>query len=84
MAKSPCLKKRHGRGECQAVGLTEGSRTRGGLPLSHNAFANINTAFFFDTIGAKKKAWQKRNARKGISPSADGDQRTRVGSAVAF
>ena len=34
--------------------------------------------------GAKKKAWQKRNARKGVSPSADGDHRTRVGSAVAF
>jgi hypothetical protein len=40
--------------------------------------------FSLAAIGAKKKAWQKRNARKGVSPSADGDHRTRVGSAVAF
>ena len=26
------------------------------------------SAFFFDTRGPKKKAWQKRNAAKGISP----------------
>jgi len=54
--------------------LTEGSRTRGGLPLSYKAFLASSSAFFFDTIGAKKKAWQKRNANN-ISPSAEGDQR---------
>jgi len=54
--------------------LTEGSRTRGGLPLSYKAFLTSSSAFFFDTIGAKKKAWQKRNANN-VSPSAEGDQR---------
>ena len=47
------------------------------------SFGNISFTPIKPT-GAKKKAWQKRNARKGVSPSADGDQRTRVGSAVAF
>ncbi|MBQ9773522.1 MAG: hypothetical protein IJW30_02555 [Clostridia bacterium] len=36
----------------------------------------VYTAFSFEAIGAKEKAWQKEKRRKkGISPSADGDQR---------
>ena len=45
-----------------------GNRTSGGFPLYNKAKINFMSAFFFDTRGPKKKAWQKRNAAKGVSP----------------
>ena len=41
--------------------LTEKEKTR-------FVYRNYLSAFFFDTKGPKKKAWQKRNAAKGVSP----------------
>ena len=46
-------------------GLAEGNRTSGGFPFLHKAFLNCLSAFFFETGGTKKKAWQK-NAAKGF------------------
>ena len=43
---------------------TEGNRTSGGFPLCNKANLNFMSAFFFETKGAKKKAWQKRTRRK--------------------
>ena len=51
-----------------SLGSAEGNRTSGGFPLCNNAKLNFMSAFFFDTRGTKKKAWQKRNAAKGVSP----------------
>jgi hypothetical protein len=51
-----------------SLGSAEGNRTSGGFPLCNNAKLNFMSAFFFDTRGPKKKAWQKRNAAKGVSP----------------
>ena len=45
-----------------------GNRTSGGFTLYNKAKTNLMSAFFFDTRGTKKKAWQKRNAAKGVSP----------------
>ena len=42
----------------------EGNRTSGGFPLYNKANLNFMSAFFFETKGAKKKAWQKRTRRK--------------------
>ena len=53
------------------------SPLRSEFPLCNKAKLNFMPAFFFDTRGPKKKAWQKRNAAKGVSPSAEGDRRSR-------
>jgi hypothetical protein len=47
-------------------------------------YPNPFPAFFFDTAGAKKKAWQKRNAVKEISPSAEGDEGFAPSTCAAF
>jgi len=44
--------------------LTEKDKTR-------FAYRNCSSAFFFDTEGPKKKAWQKRNAAKRSFASAE-------------
>ena len=35
---------------------------------THFSYRDCLSAFFFGRRGAKKKAWQKRNAYKGVSP----------------
>ena len=60
------------------------SPRRSMFPFLYNAFLNRLPAFFFETRGAKKKAWQKRTRRKGSFASAEATNAPRVGSAPPF
>jgi hypothetical protein len=64
--------------------LDRGEPHKWGAPLIPQGFYLFHHSLFSLTLSAQRKKLCKKEMPKAVSPSADGDQHTRVGSAVAF